>query len=50
MLLIWAATGFGSFWPGRTLFSWGVVLALHVPLAILRQPTTDSAVFRAPSR
>ncbi len=50
MIVIWAATGFGSFWPGWTIFAWGVVLALHASLAILRQPITDSAVFRATSR
>ena len=50
MIVIWAATGFGDFWPGWTIFVWGVVLALHASLAILRQPITDSAVFRATSR
>jgi signal transduction histidine kinase len=50
MIVIWAAAGFGPFWPGWTIFAWGVVLALHASLAILRQPITDSAVFRATSR
>ena len=48
--VIWAAAGFGPFWPGWTIFARGVVLALHASLAILRQPITDSAVFRATSR
>ena len=47
MIAIWALTGMGEFWPGWTILLWGVVLALHASLAILRQPITDSAVFRA---
>jgi signal transduction histidine kinase len=49
-IVIWAVAGYGHFWPGWTIFGWGVVLALHASLAILRQPITDSAVFRATSR
>jgi signal transduction histidine kinase len=50
LIVIWAWTGVGYFWPGWTIFGWGVVLALHASLAILRQPITDSAVYRATSR
>ncbi|MDA0165610.1 sensor domain-containing protein [Solirubrobacter ginsenosidimutans] len=50
MIAIWALTGMGDFWPGWTILLWGVVLALHASLAILRQPITDSAVFRATAR
>jgi hypothetical protein len=50
MMAIWALTGIGDFWPGWTILLWGVVLALHASLAILRQPITDSAVFRATAR
>jgi signal transduction histidine kinase len=50
MIAIWALTGMGDFWPGWTILLWGVVLALHASLAILRQPITDSAVYRATAR
>jgi signal transduction histidine kinase len=50
MIAIWAFTGRGEFWPGWTILLWGVALALHASLAILRQPITDSAVFRATAR
>jgi signal transduction histidine kinase len=50
MIAIWALTGRGDFWPGWTILLWGAVLALHGSLAILRQPITDSAVFRATAR
>jgi signal transduction histidine kinase len=50
MIAIWALTGRGEFWPGWTILLWGAVLALHASLAILRQPITDSAVFRATAR
>ena len=40
MIAIWALTGMGEFWPGWTILLWGVVLALHASLAILRQPIT----------
>ena len=43
---IWAVTGFGYFWPGWTIFGWGLILALHASLAILRQPITELAVTR----
>jgi len=38
------------FWPGWTIFTWGVFLALHASLALLRQPITDAAVSRAAAR
>jgi hypothetical protein len=50
MIAIWALTGLGEFWPGWTILLWGAALALHASLAILRQPITDSAVFRATAR
>jgi hypothetical protein len=50
MIAIWALTGMGDFWPGWTILLWGVVLALHGSLTVLRQPITDSAVFRATAR
>jgi len=65
LIAIWAISGVGSsgqpalrdsltapehFWPGWSIFAWGVLLALHASLAILRQPITDAAVTRATAR
>ncbi len=51
LIAIWAITGVTQhFWPGWTIFGWGVLLALHASLAILRQPITDAAVTRATAR
>jgi signal transduction histidine kinase len=45
LLVIYFVSGFGGyFWPGWTLFVWGIFLLLHASLALLRQPITDSAV------
>jgi signal transduction histidine kinase len=46
LIIVWAAHGLGYFWPGRTIFAWGLVLALHASLAILRQPITELAITR----
>jgi hypothetical protein len=46
LIVVWAATGLGYFWPGWTIFAWGLVLALHASLAILRQPITEPAIAR----
>jgi signal transduction histidine kinase len=46
LIVIWAVGGFGYFWPGWTIFGWGLILALHASLAILRQPITELAVTR----
>jgi signal transduction histidine kinase len=46
LIVIWAATGMGYFWPGWAIFGWGVVLALHASLVIVRMPISESAVAR----
>ncbi len=46
LIVIWSVTGLGYFWPGWTIFGWGLILALHASLAILRQPITEHAVTR----
>ena len=51
LIVIWAVTGVGEyFWPGWTMFVWGIFLALHASLALLRQPISDSAVAVAAAR
>ena len=49
LIIVWAVTGLGYFWPGWTIFGWGLILALHASLAILRQPITELAVTREQS-
>ena len=49
LIVIWAWTGLGYFWPGWTVFGWGLILALHASLAILRQPITELDVTREQS-
>jgi signal transduction histidine kinase len=46
LIIIWAATGMGYFWPGWAIFGWGVVLALHASLVVVRTPISESAVAR----
>jgi hypothetical protein len=46
LVIVWVVTGLGYFWPGWTIFAWGLVLALHASLAILRQPITELAITR----
>jgi signal transduction histidine kinase len=49
LIVVWAATGLGYFWPGWTIFGWGLILSLHASLAILRQPITEVAISREQS-
>jgi signal transduction histidine kinase len=46
LIIIWAATGAGYFWPGWAIFGWGVPLALHASLVIVRAPISESLVAR----
>jgi len=46
LIIIWAATGMGYFWPGWAIFGWGVLLALHATLVIVRTPISEAAVAR----
>jgi signal transduction histidine kinase len=46
LIIIWAATGLGYFWPGWAIFGWGVVLAIHASLVIVRAPISESVVAR----
>ena len=51
ILATWFLVGLEAyFWPGWTIFVWGIFLLLHASLAFLRQPITDSAVSRATAR
>jgi hypothetical protein len=46
LIVIWAATGLGYFWPGWAIFGWGVLLALHASMVIVRAPISESLVAR----
>jgi signal transduction histidine kinase len=46
LIIIWVATGMGYFWPGWAIFGWGVLLALHATLVIVRAPISEAAVAR----
>ena len=42
LLMTWFIVGLQQyFWPGWTIFIWGIFLLLHASLALLRQPISD---------
>jgi hypothetical protein len=44
IVVMWASTGAGYFWPGWVIGAWGVGLALHGWDVYLRQPVTEADV------
>jgi 2TM domain-containing protein len=44
LILLWALTGAGYFWPAWILAGWGVGLVLHAWDAFVRKPVTDADV------
>lgn len=42
----WAATGFGYFWPGWVLGTWGVFLLLDAWNIFYRKPVTEAEIER----
>ena len=44
LILVWAVTGGGYFWPIWVIGSWGVGLALHAWDTFLRKPVTEADV------
>ena len=45
LILVWAFTGGGYFWPGWVMGGWGVALILsHLNRRYLRRPITDADV------
>jgi uncharacterized ion transporter superfamily protein YfcC len=44
MVLIWAVTSGGYFWPAWVLGGWGVGLAMHAWDAFFRRPVTDADI------
>jgi len=41
---LWAATGFGYFWPGWVLAGWGVLLILDAWNVYCRRPITEEEI------
>ncbi len=41
---LWAATGFGYFWPGWVLAGWGVLLLLDAWNVYYRRPITEEEI------
>ena len=41
---LWAATGFGYFWPGWVLGGWGVLLLLDAWNVFYRRPITEEDI------
>jgi hypothetical protein len=44
IILVWAVTGAGSFWPIWVLAGWGIGLVLHAYEVFLRRPVTDADI------
>ncbi|MGE3621627.1 MAG: 2TM domain-containing protein [Acidimicrobiia bacterium] len=44
MVLVWALTGAGYFWPAWILGGWGIGLVLHAWETFVRRPVTDADV------
>lgn len=46
LVVIWAMTGAGYFWPGWVMLGWGVGLVLHAWDVFWRKPVTEADVDR----
>ncbi len=46
LVVIWALSGFGYFWPGWVIGPWGAGLLLHAWDVFLRRPVTEEDVDR----
>ena len=44
LILIWAVTGAGYFWPAWVLGGWGIGLVLHAWEVFFRRPVTDADI------
>lgn len=44
LVLVWALTGAGYFWPIWVLAAWGIGIVLHVWEVFVRRPVTDADV------
>jgi hypothetical protein len=44
LILVWAITGGGYFWPAWVLGCWAIGLVLHAWEAFVRRPVTDADI------
>lgn len=44
LVLVWAVTGAGYFWPIWLLAGWGIGVVLHAWDAFFRRPVTDADI------
>jgi uncharacterized ion transporter superfamily protein YfcC len=44
LILVWAVTSAGYFWPAWVLGGWGIGLVLHAWEVFVRRPITDADV------
>jgi len=50
LIVVWAVSGSGSFWPGWVLGGWGVLLLLDGWAVYFRQPITEADIDREVQR
>jgi hypothetical protein len=46
LVVLWAFTGSGFFWPVIVMFAWGIGLAMNAYEAFLRPPITEADIDR----
>jgi len=44
LIVVWATTGAGYFWPGWVLAGWGVALVFHARETFWRGPITEEEI------
>jgi fatty acid desaturase len=50
LILVWAFSGQGYFWPIWTILGWGIVVAFHGWAVYLRKPLSEEAIRREMER
>jgi hypothetical protein len=50
LIVVWAVSGFGYFWPGWVLGGWGVLLVLDAWALYYRRPITEADIDREVQR
>jgi hypothetical protein len=50
LVIIWAMTGGGSFWPIWAILGWGFAIAIHYWTAFMQKPITEDEIRREMNR